>query len=324
MKIKKSELLLIAGTVLIIVALLGFLAVAFRGEDTPIEDGDTYSVVVRYEALDSQGIGTLFKTYTGEHSAGEQIIIKSPSKDGYTAEKSQISVVVNSDILMTVKYTCNHTMLSEVKWTSNANSHTSYRVCQHCNAVRSNNDTSAHTYGLKAVLSYPTPEAEGKYTQTCSVCNHTKSVKFTELTETITFGGEALRDFKNDTSNDNVINGYMIFNGSGITLLKEYATELDSIFNGVEVDATEGILGNGLTVTLDYDKDIWSDNGVVFKPHMSDPEPVHGYIRFGKGWRIIYNHSGGNFTSWISDDDCPLITAPITITVTYDFTADFN
>ncbi len=321
MRMNTKTILSLVGVVLALVAIFGLVAVLFESEQ---DSGETYRVIIRYETLDKNGNATLFKTYEKEHEAGEQVVIKAPEKKGYAPEKEQLATVVDSDIYMTVQYRCTHATFSATRWVNTENSHTSYRLCATCHAEVSNKATAAHAFGIKTVHSYPTPEAEGEYTETCAVCNYEHTVSFTKITQKVTFGGEELRAFKGQIGTGTQGKYYMM--ERGLVLWKQHAPELDCIFDGVEVDSANGIIGKGLSVSLDYDENIWGAAAPVFLDHIEYSNHGYSYIRFGDNYRVVYYHdqAADAFSTFLSRDDCPLITAPIEITITYDFTKDFT
>ena len=123
------------------------------------------------------------------------------------------------------------------------------------------------------------------------------------------------------------VNGYEIprDNEKVLVLWKQDLPELDVIFDGiVNFDGKSG-LSDAATVTFSYDKEAWNNAEIIYKkdPALPTVNNAHYSFRFGNGWRVVFGFEGlssGVMSDFVFDDSCPLITSPITITLTYDFT----
>ena len=118
--------------------------------------------------------------------------------------------------------------------------------------------------------------------------------------------------------------GYYQFYDTNLILHRSGTPEWDAIFNGgISVDSNDGILGNGATVTIEYDKSAWGNSVIEFKQSKYDTVDADYSIRIGDNWRVVLSpeRTGDvSFTEWLLSSDCPLRNYPITITLTYDFT----
>ena len=285
MKNRKVVIILIA---LAVILLGGFTANSLQGI---FAEGDTYNVVIKYQTLAADGSPTLYKTFTEEYSEGEQINIKSPEIKGYKPNKTNVSAVVNSDLYLTVNYSCLH--------------------------------SGEFDESLDEVVTYPTADSVGIIKHYCDTCDGYYQEEFTSLTRTVTFGGEELNNL---TRVGEFYNGYSLQNGGGILILqKEYLPELDIIFNGIiDFDGNVG-LSDAATVTFSYDKVAWDNADIVYKANPNYPvvDGVDFSFRFGNSWRLIFGYEGrdgGSLSNFVLSPDCPLKTSPLTITLTYDYT----
>ena len=302
----------------IILAMIAFvlLTIAIPIKLANLFTEDTYTVTVRYVV---EGEEKPFKVYSEKHIEGEQIYLKSPEKDGYRCNKETIYLTVDSDINLTVMYECPH----EVTYTNGDNINSDY-ICyfEGLYCTQCNKELDAHyvyhepLYSDYDVSHYPNDIEDGLASFTCKHCGNYRSMWFTKLTATIDIGGEELKDMYFNAAGD-VYNGYT-YTGGEFVLLKNYASELDCIFNGI--DMSQENWADGLTVNIEYDG--WNETVAFCQDHLADiPETFK--VRFGNNWRIIMHYSphvSGNLKSWLNSDSCPLRTSPLRITVTYDFT----
>ena len=277
----------------IVIALFAFAVILLGGMTAGMLQGmfpeeDTYKVVIRYNVVDGNGESDLYTTYSEKHVEGELINIVSPKIEGYKPDKEKVSAIVNSDLFVTVNYTCAGHIFEEAD---------------------------------DVVLKYPTSESVGILQHTCTVCNAFYTEQFTTLSRTIVFGGDVVERI---TRTDMIADNY-ILKGDNIMLFilfKEGVPEWDIILNGVDIDTTYGI-GVGATVTIDYDKEAWNNATIGFKQGDYDRIDTDYSIRIAKNWRINFGFEArldGNVVDFILSDDCPLKTAPLTITLTYDYT----
>ena len=282
----KNKKIVIALFVLAVVLLGGFTVGVLQGI-TPEEN--TCNVVIKYYTVDSYGEQTLYKTYSEEYVEGEQINIKSPAIEGYKPNKEKVSAIVKSDLNVTVLYECVHFIPDE---------------------------------SLDKVISYPTSTTVGILERTCSLCGSTYIEDFTSLTRTFTFGDESLKSLKLGSS----INGYSFVNdGQVLVCLDSALPELDIIFDGIENFSGNVGLGYASTASISYDKEAWDNAKIVYRHTMSEPVPedVDFLFIFGNRNRAILGFdplSECFMTDFLADDSCPLFSAPLTITLTYDYT----
>ena len=285
----KNKKIVIALFVLAVVLLGGFAANSLQGI---FAEGDTYNVVIKYQTLAAEGSPTLYKTFTEEYSEGEQINIKSPEIKGYKPNKANVSAVVKSDLYLTVNYSCLH--------------------------------SGEFDESLDEVVTYPTADTVGIIKHYCDTCDGYYQEEFITLTRTFTFGGESVREL---SAQGQVVDGYGIpsDNEKVFVLLKDYLPELDIIFDGLSgFDGKTG-LSDAATVTFTYDEEAWNNANLIYKksPEIPAVADADYSFRFGNGWRIVFGFEGrsdGSLPDFIFSDDCPLITAPLTITLTYDYT----
>ena len=281
----KNKKIVIALFALAVVLLGGFTVGVLQGI-TPEEN--TCNVVIKYYTVDSCGEQTLYKTYSEEYAEGEQINIKSPEIKGYKPNKTNVSAVVKSDLYLTVNYSCLH--------------------------------SGEFDESLDEVVRYPTADTVGIIKHYCDTCDGYYQEEFTTLTRTLTFGGDIVGEF---VAGNTTIDNYILVRDTNVfVLLKDGCPEWDIIFDGVTIDNHYGI-GDGATVTVDYDKSVWNNAKIGFKQSPTDNIDTDYSIRIANNWRVMFGfelRSDGNIFDFILSDDCPLKTAPLTITVTYDYT----
>jgi len=287
-KLPKNKKVIYALFALAAVLLLG-LTLNMINNIVPQED--TCEVVIRYNKLDSDGVSTTFDTFRKEYPKGERINIASPDEKCYVPDREKVSIVVKSDIVITITY-----------------------------------EFKGHTAdeALDTVIKYPTSEEVGILERHCAKCKEVYREDFTTLTRTVVFGGEVLKAFENVSQ---VVEGYDFETETNKILIlnKDFVPELDIIFDGIEGFDGKSGLGEAATVTFDYDKEIWNGAEVVYKadPALPTVENADFSFRFGNGWRIVFGFEGrfeGVLSEFIIDDNCPLIHSPLTITLTYDYT----
>ena len=283
----KNKKIVIALLALAVVLLGGFTVGVLQGI---IPEENTCNVVIKYYTVDSYGEQTLYKTYSEEYAEGEQINIKSPEIKGYKPNKTNVSAVVKSDLYLTVNYSCLH--------------------------------SGEFDESLDEVVRYPTADTVGIIKHYCDTCDGYYQEEFTTLTRTVTFGGEILRGLTVRDSFD----GYTLENSGQVLVRRSNALpELDIIFNGITHFNGNIGLGEAASVTFSYDKEAWNNDKIVYRALMSDPVDADAdfSFRFGNAYRIILGYEGrtdGYLSEFIADENCPLFSAPLTITLTYDYT----
>ena len=317
----KNKKIVIALFALAVVLLGGFTVGVLQGI-TP--EKNTFNVVIKYYTVDSYGEQTLYKTYSEEYAEGEQINIKSPTIEGYQPNKEKVSAIVKSDLNITVLYHCAHLVLTDCGYTNSDNQHHRHeKVCDTCySSILGELEEHVPDESLDKVISYPTSTAVGVLERTCSLCSTTYTEEFTTLTRTVTFGGEILRGLTVGDSSD----GYTLENSGQVLVRRSNALpELDIIFNGITHFNGNIGLGEAASVTFSYDKEAWNNDKIVYRALMSDPVDADAdfSFRFGNAYRIILGYEGrtdGYLSEFIADENCPLFSAPLTITLTYDYT----
>ena len=291
-------------------------AIFFNLAKTIDPSEETYNVTVYYVAGDST---EPFKTYSEDYPEGYMLTVNSPELFGYKPQRDKLSLIVASDVFVVVKYDCLHfeTSVKETMVGSETCCYYSDTYCTLCNEIINHTEAGHSPDSSTLVVEYyPTSEEPGKGVISCSHCNRERDYYFSTLTRTIEFGGEELKDMFFYTAGV-VYNGYT-YTGGELVLLKNYASELDCIFDGI--DMSQENWADGLTVNIEYDG--WNETVAFCQDHLADiPETFK--VRFGNDWRIIMHYSphvSGNLKSWLNSDSCPLRTSPLKITLTYDFT----
>ena len=255
-----------------------FLTIAISVKLVNLFTEETYTVTINYSI---DGEEKPFKVYSEKHAEGEQIYLKSPEKKGYIPNKEFVSFYVASDLNVSVVYNCIHEA----------------------------------SIAEDIVLIYPTSGKPGTLQRHCLRCDTYYNESFTTLTRSLTFGGEELKDMYFNAAG--VYNGYT-YTGGELVLLKNYAPELDCLFNGI--DMSQENWADGFTVKIEYDG--WNETVAFCQDLLADISETFK-VRFGNDWRIIMHYSphvSGNLNKWLNSDSCPLRTSPLRITMTYDFT----
>lgn len=284
---------------------------------------NTCNVVIKYYTVDSHGERTLYKTYSEEYAEGEQINIKSPAIEGYKPNKEKVSAIVKSDLNVTVLYQCTHFNSNGLGYSIvNNQYHYQEKYCETCYAFFSG-DYEEHVpdESRDKVISYPTSTTVGTLERFCSLCSATYTEEFTTLTRTIVFGGDIVGDFvaANTEVGDYRLN--VDDNNNALILYKSGAPEWNIILDGVDIDTYYGI-GDGATLSIEYDKSVWRNATIDFRESAIEFSDANFCIRIADGWRVIFQaYTWGSSTeNFILSDNCPLKTAPLTLTLTYDYT----
>lgn len=312
MKKKVFFILVIFSAVLLIGATVSFLGSTF-------DASEEYSVVIKYATVNADGETEVFKTYSASYLEGETIRVKSPDLYGYVADKNEIAAIANNDYYITVRYICQHVDTSEADIRYTDTSHYEFKTCNSCYAELIDNVT-IHTLYDYQVLEYPNSEKVGTIIRKCEHCNYEITEEFTTLTKTLVFGGDIVNEFSGYSAPKTIGNYHLA--EKQFVLLKPGATEWDLIFDGVNIDNTLGI-GDGATVTIEYDKSVWGESTIEFKQSSNENIDSDYSVRIANNWRVIFGfetRDDGDIASFIQDENCPLKLAPLTITVTYDYT----
>ena len=279
----------------IVIALFVFAVILLGGMTAGMLQGmfpeeDTYKVVIRYNVVNGKGESTLYDTYSENHALGEYINISSPQIEGYKPNKEKVVAIVGSELFVTVNYEC-----------------------------------AEHVYDESedVVLKYPTSKSAGIIQHNCAVCGICTE-EFTTLSRTIVFGGDIIDKFIELNPPPYVsVDDYILKPDEELfVLLKAGAPEWDIILDGVKIDNSRGI-GAGATVTVDYDKTAWNNAVIEFKQDCNESIDADYYIRIANSWRVNFGfekNPNREMEDFILSEDCPLRTAPLTITLTYDYT----
>lgn len=276
---KKNKLLIILS---ILAAVLVFGAVFAISRN--VADTDLYTVRIDY-VID--GESKPFKTVIEEFEAGASANIAAPTKLGYQPRQASFVAIVNSDYVVTVVYDCLH----------------------------------ASGYDLGTVISYPTDTEDGVIEYGCLTCDHSYRESFTALSRTITFGGDAVADLPEVFLNDY---GYGIApTEQFIFLKKSFVPEWQVFFDyGITFGASAAAPEN-VTVTFEYDESVWGENAISFRRSLSQSVDTDYHFRLATGGNnaIIFRSIYMNVTAseWLDAEDCPLVTSPIKVTLTYDW-----
>lgn len=276
----KNKKLLIILSILVSILALGAIS-ALTGN---ILADETYTVRIDY-VID--GEDKPFKTVTEEYAAGSTANIVAPIKEGFLPRQASFVAIVNSDYVVTVVYDCLH----------------------------------ASGYDLGTVISYPTDAEDGVIEYGCLTCDHSYRESFTALSRTITFGGDAVADLPEVFLNDY---GYGIApTEQFIFLKKSFVPEWQVFFDyGITFGASAAAPEN-VTVTFEYDESVWGENAISFRRSLSQSVDTDYHFRLATGGNnaIIFRSIYMNVTAseWLDAEDCPLVTSPIKVTLTYDW-----
>lgn len=276
---KNKKLLIILSILLSILALGAIVAVTGN-----VLADETYTVRIDY-VID--GESKPFKTVVEEFEAGATANIAAPTKPGYQPRQASFVAIVNSDYVVTVVYDCLH----------------------------------ASGYDLGTVISYPTDTEDGVIEYGCLTCDHSYRESFTALSRTITFGGDAVLDLPEKEYNDL---GYGVApNGQFVWIRKTATPEWDVIFDyGFTFDSYSPPPEN-VTVTFEYDESVWGENAISFRKSLSQSVDTDYHFRLETGGKnaLIFRSIYTNVTAseWLDAEDCPLVTSPIKVTLTYDW-----
>jgi len=228
-----------------------------------------------------------FSTYCEEHAPGETVRVLSPQKVGYRAQEEMISLVVNTDYVITVVYDCLH----------------------------------ASGYDLGTVINYPTDTEDGVIEYNCLTCDHSYRESFTSLSRTITFGGQAVADLPEKSYNDL---GYGIAPNDQFIWIRRTATPEWKVFYDYGIEfGTSSAAPDNVTVTFEYDETVWGENAISFRRSLAQAVETDFHMRLATGANnaIIFRSVYMNVTSseWLDAEDCPLVISPIKVTLTYDW-----
>lgn len=174
---------------------------------------------------------------------------------------------------------------------------------------------------LEELICYPSDTEPGQLKHYCINCGMSYIEEFTSLSRTITFGGDAVLDLPEKGYNDL---GYGVaLNDQFVWIRKTATPEWDVIFDyGITFDSHSAAPEN-VTLTFEYDESVWGE-GVISHRNGTDVTPeTRYYMRLATGAAnaIIFRSLEVNVTSseWLDAEDCPLVTSPIKVTLTYDW-----
>ena len=278
----KNKKFLIILSILISVFALGSIAALTGGL---LADEELYTVRIDY-IID--GEAAPFKTVSEEYVAGTTANIVAPVKDGYQPRQTSFVAIVNSDYVVTVIYDC------------------------------------AHLGGMEnsVVLSYPTDTEDGVMKYTCDNCGEFVQTTFTKLSRTIIFGGKAFDDYLRM----NVSNGYAVKENDLCVTLKQANVPEWEVFYAYGLEfGNDAWVPENVDVEYEYDESVWGEGAVGFtraKQHAYS-EPYRFRIAAGKTIAIMFESKlftdSTSLHNWAWPDTCPLVFAPIKVTLTYDW-----
>lgn len=324
MKKKVLFILVIFSAVLLIGATVSFLGSTF-------DTSEEYSVVIKYATVNEDGETEVFKTYSASYLEGETIRVKSPDLYGYVADKNEIAAIANNDYYITVRYICQHVdTITEEGYADTY--HYERKRCDICGVELLYEETE-HNY-IESVINEAvydgTQWIDGTLRIECSDCEYQKDEPYKKASYSMTFGGEELiSNITGDVDYDDGggTDGYGSHSGYNILFADAFnVPEFDLLFDNGFVKFGEAdllIADNAeISCTIEYDESVWGENAVSVRPKNYSSVSTDYYIRIGQTWRVIF---GSKFVTvvdreWYNSPDCPLLTAPITVTLTYDYT----
>ena len=290
-----------------------------------------HTVLIKYVTVNANGEETIFETYSETYSDGDIISVKSPDKYGYVPEKAEIKAVATCDYNITVKYICQHVETTiETGYTDTY--HWERKNCDSCGAELLYEEAE-HTI-IETVVNEAVYDGiqwvDGLLCKTCSNCEYYKEEAYRKASFSMVFGGEALiSNLSGDINyDDGGADGYGTHSGYNIIFADaSVASVFDVLFNNGLVTFGNGdflISENAnITCTLEYDESVWGENAISVRPKNYIPVSTDYYIRIGQNWRVIFGSPSITVvdSAWYNSPTCPLLTAPITLTLTYDYTA---
>ena len=277
---KNKKILIILSILLSILALGAVVAVTGN-----VPEDETYTVCIDY-IID--GEDKPFKTVSEKYVAGSTANIVAPIKDGYKPRQASFVAIVNADYVLTVVYDC------------------------------------AHLPGMEksVVLSYPTDTEDGVMEYTCENCGEFVHTTFTKLSRTITFGGAPLED----TIRSGAVTGYRVNTSDLVVTLKQtFAPEWKVFYDYGLLFGNNAWIPDNCDVSYEYDETIWGEGALGFTRAKQHPysEPYRFRVAAGNTIAIMFESklfvSGSALTEWANPETCPLVLAPIKVTLTYDW-----
>lgn len=173
---------------------------------------------------------------------------------------------------------------------------------------------------LEELICYPSDTEPGQLKHYCINCGMSYIEEFTSLSRTITFGGEAFRDYLvNGTKN-----GYAVKpNDKVITLAQSATPEWDIFYDIPLLFGNDSKLQDCVYVDYYYDEEIWGKDDLGFsrQKNISYDEPYRFRIAAGNTIAIMFESNTIEIWSseWTDPDTCPLVLAPITVTMTFNW-----
>ena len=275
----KNKKLLIIIAVFVTILEIGAV-VAFLGG---IFNNDTYTVRIDY-VID--GADKPFKIFTEEYAPGSTANIVAPALYGYQPRQASFVAIVNSDYVVTVVYDCTHVVGMD----------------------------------KSTIISYPTETDDGVMEYTCETCGEFIHTTFTKLSRTIYFGGADYEVYlRNGTKTGYTANDW----DNCITLKQSYVPEWKVFYDyGLEF-GNNAWLPENCDVEYEYDESVWGIDAVGFTRAKQDlyDEPYRFRIASGSTIAIMFESNSGTF-DWDlfkDPDNCPLVRAPIKVTLSYDW-----
>ncbi|MBQ7294263.1 MAG: hypothetical protein IJW79_11055 [Clostridia bacterium] len=324
MKKKVFILLIMLAALLLIGATVNLFHTSFDTENE-------YTVVIKYATVNADGEIEVFKTYSETYADGDIISVKSPSKYGYVPEKEEIKAVANCDYNITVKYICQHVETS-TKTGYTDTYHWERKICDSCGTeliYEEVEHTTIETVVNEAVYD-GTQWIDGILQTACTDCEYHKDEPYKKASYSMTFGGEAfISNLNGDVDYDDGGGSDGCGSHSGYNILfadVSIASEFDVLFENGFVRFGEAdllIADNAeISCTVEYDESVWGENAISVRPKNYSSVSTDYYIRIGQTWRVIFGSPSVTIVDrdWYNSPTCPLLTSPITVTLTYDYT----
>lgn len=265
---------------LILAAVLVFGAVFAISRN--VADADLYTVRIDY-VID--GESKPFKTVIEEFEAGATANIAAPTKPGYQPRQASFVAIVNSDYVVTVVYDCLH----------------------------------ASGYDLGTVISYPTDTEDGVMEYKCLCCGREYYESFTSLSRSCVFGGDNLAEV---VEYGKSANGYALATSASMITLSLTSVPEWNVFIGYGIQFESGAtLPDCIEVSIEYDTSVWGET-LSFARSKNASYDAEYRLRLANSNTVMLVFEAENenvCTDFIYKNDCPLLTSPIKVTLTYDW-----
>lgn len=171
------------------------------------------------------------------------------------------------------------------------------------------------------VIRYPTDTEPGEIEYTCALCGEVYRETFTKLSRMVVFGGP-------EVLYDNEAIKYKVDVGGRVVLMKRSSVDaLDAIFDyGVKFSEDGKVtIPKNMSADIRYRSAWWGRQAVTFQRSKDQAVNSKYFLRFTKADRplIMLGSNELNVASpeWLDVSGCPLVTAPLEITLTYDWRA---